>query len=81
MTFTIGDEKVAYVQPAETTWCVQIRDGTGLAEGIFTVSSRTYYDTVEEAHDAAKDKVSGGRADRLELNCVAKRFVDGDADE
>jgi len=76
MTQEIGQEKVAYVSPAETTWCVAIRDGTALSEGLFTVQTRNYYETAEQAHEAAQRFVDNGRADRLELNVVAKRFLD-----
>jgi len=76
MTNEIEQEKVAYVAPAETTWCVAIRDGTGVSGGLFTVPTRNYYETVEQAHEAAQRFVDKGRADRYELNVVAKRFLD-----
>ena len=78
MSDSIGQEKVAYVSPAETTWCVAIRDGTGVSAGLFTVQTRNYYETVEKAHEAAKRFVDCGRADRYELNVVAKRFISED---
>ena len=78
MSQNIGQEKVAYVSPAETTWCVAIRDGTALSDGLFTVQTRNYYDTVEKAHEAAQRFVDCGRANSLELNVVAKRFLRDD---
>lgn len=81
MTNEIGNEKVAYVSPAETTWCVAIRDGTGISSGLFTVQTRNYYDTVEGAHEAAQRFVESGKADRYELNVVAKRFIELENDE
>jgi len=76
MSFNINNEKIAYVSPAETTWSVAIRDGTGLSQGLFTVPTRNYYDTVEDARDAAQRFVDNGRVDRMELNVVAQRLID-----
>ena len=75
---SIGQEKVAHVSPAETTWCVAIRNGIGLSAGLFIVQARNYYDSVEKAHEAAQRFVDSGRADRYELNVVAKRFISED---
>jgi len=76
MSFNIDDEKIAYVSPAETSWKVAIRDGTGLSQGLFTVTSRNYYDTVEDARDAAQRFVEGGKADRMELSVVTQKLID-----
>jgi hypothetical protein len=75
MSDSIQDEKVAYIAPAETKWCVSIRDGTGLSEGLFTVRSRNYYDTVEGAKEAADRRLDSGAVDRVEENVVAQRFL------
>ena len=78
MSENIGQEKVAYVSPAETTWCVAIRDGIGLSAGLFTIQARNYYDSVEKAQEAAQRFVDCGRADSYELNVVAKRLLKDD---
>jgi len=75
MTDSIRQEKVAYVAPSETTWCVAVRDGTGLSDGLFTISRRNYYDAVEEAHERAKRLREDNTVDRIALNVVAKREV------
>jgi len=76
MTDSIGQEKVAYVAPSETTWCVAVRDGTGLSDGLFVVNRRNYYDTVEEAHERAQRLRENNTVDRIALNVVAKREID-----
>ena len=76
MSESIEQEKIAYVSPAETTWCVAVRDGTGLADGLFTVQQRNYYDTVEEAHEAAERRLEGGSVDEVRLSVVAERFLE-----
>jgi len=79
MTETIEDERVAYVSPSDGSWwCVAIRDGTGLAKSVFTKRNRTYYDTLEDAHDAAQRRVENDKADRYELSVVAKRHLNND---
>jgi len=77
MSRDIGEEKVAYIQPSETTWCVQIRDGTGLSDGLFTIPQRYYHESVEEAKEAAQRYVESGKVDRFELSVVAKRELVG----
>lgn len=71
----IRQERVARVDKAETTWSVTIRDGNGLDRGLFSKSRSGYYETVEEAVDAAKRRVENGKADRYELSYVADREV------
>ena len=76
MSRKIGQEKVAYVSPGDSKWCVAIRDGTGLSDGIYTIPTRNYYDTAEKARKIAEKRVSDGRADRVELNVIAKRVLE-----
>lgn len=76
MDNSIGDETVAYIGSADTSWCVSLRDGGGLAVGVFTIPARTYHDTVEEAYQAAQRRVKNGRADRVEMNPVVARLLD-----
>jgi len=72
----IGQEKVAYIRPAETTWVVEIRDGGGLSNDLFTKQQCNYYGTVEEAYEAAKRRLESDAVARIELSVVAKRFLD-----
>jgi len=54
MTETITDEKVAYISPGGSDWRVEIRDGTGLSDGVFTKTRRYYHDTIEDACEQAE---------------------------
>jgi hypothetical protein len=78
MSDSIGQEKIAYVSPGETQWCVAIRDGTALADGLFTVRNRRYYETVEAAQEAAQRRKESGKVDEVRLNVIAKRFLNSD---
>ena len=76
MSESIEEEKIAYISPAETPWCVAVRDGTGLPDGLFTVQQRNYYDTVEEAHEAAERRLEGGSVDEVQLSVIAELFLE-----
>jgi hypothetical protein len=76
MSDDIGQEKIAFVSPSETTWCVSVRDGTGLSGGLFTVNRRNYYETVEDANAAAERLQDEGSVDGVRLNVVAQRFLE-----
>lgn len=80
MKDTITNETVAYVSPSETTWCVALRDGRGLADGFYTIPRRNYYETVEQAHEAAQRAVDDERADRYTMSMAAQRELEGDND-
>jgi len=73
---SIGQEKVAYVCPAETTYRVSVRDGTGLREGYFVERSRNYYESIEKACEAAQRRVKNDKADNIEYSPVVERELE-----
>lgn len=65
---------MAHVGMSSTrSFVLQVRDGEGLAEDMFTIPKRSYYDTFDEAEASAQRRLNRGDVDRIEYSYVVDR--------